>query len=87
MIGNCFFKLTIKIGALQPAIPAQVAATTVRLLNEEIPRPVLGAVAPVDIQLGRGEDRRQEIERFQEEEKAKSDPPPLDRSLWERVRN
>lgn len=64
----------------------QVAAATVRLLNEVIPRPALGGVTPADVQQGEKESRRQEIERFRQEELAKPEPPPLSRPIWEVVK-
>ncbi len=64
----------------------QVAAATVRLLNEVIPRPALGGVTPADVQLGEKDRRRQEIERYRQQELAKPEPPPLSRPIWEVVK-
>lgn len=64
----------------------QVAAKTVRLLNEVLPRPALGGVTPADVQYGEKASRLQEIERFRQEELAKPDPPPLSRPVWEVVK-
>ncbi len=59
----------------------QVAAVTVRLLNEVIPRPALGGVTPADVQQGEKERRQQEIEQYRQEE-----PPPPSRPIWEVVK-
>jgi transposase InsO family protein len=64
----------------------QVAAATVQLLNEVIPRPALGGVTPADVQQGEKERRRQEIELYRQQELAKPEPPPLSRSIWEVVK-
>jgi transposase InsO family protein len=64
----------------------QVAAVTVRLLNEVIPRPALGGVTPADVQLGDKVRRRQEIERYRQQELAKPEPPSLSRPIWEVVK-
>lgn len=64
----------------------QVAAATVRLLNQVIPRPALGGVTPADVQQGEKEQRQQEIERYRLVEQAKPDPPPLSQPIWEVVK-
>lgn len=64
----------------------QVAAATVRLLNQVIPRPALGGVTPADVHQGEKEQRQQEIKRYRLEELAKPDPPPLSRPIWEVVK-
>jgi hypothetical protein len=63
-----------------------VAAATVRLLNEIIPRPALGGLTPADVQQGEKERRRQEIVQYRQEEIKKPDPPPLSRPIWEVVK-
>lgn len=64
----------------------QAAAETVRLLNEVIPRPALEGVTPVDVQHGREEYRKQEIERYRQGEIEKPDPPPLSRPFWDVIK-
>ena len=64
----------------------KVAATTVRLLNEVIPRPALAGVTPADVQQGVGERRRQEIEKYRQEELAKPEQPSPSRPIWEVVK-
>ena len=64
----------------------QVAAATVRLLNQVIPRPALGGVTPADVQQGEKKRRRQEIEQYRLEELVKPEPPPPSRPIWEVVK-
>jgi transposase InsO family protein len=56
---------------------------TVRLMNEEIPRPSLGGVTPADDHSGRREVKCREIESYREEESSRRDIPPWSRSYWE----
>lgn len=56
---------------------------TIRLMNEEIPRPSLGGVTPADVHSGRQEVRRREIEAYREKESSRRDVPPWTRSYWE----
>jgi transposase InsO family protein len=58
-------------------------AETVRLMNEEIPRPALGGVTPADVHAGRREAKRQEVEAYREKESRRRDIPPWTRSYWE----
>jgi putative transposase len=64
----------------------EVAATTVHLLNEAIPRPALGGVTPADVQQGEKERRRQEVETYRQTELKKPEPPPLSRPVWDVVK-
>lgn len=64
----------------------EVAAATVHLLNEVIPRPALGGVSPADVQQGRDERRRHEIEKYRQAELEKPETPPLSRPIWEVVK-
>jgi transposase InsO family protein len=64
----------------------QVAAAlseTVRLMNEEIPRPALGGVTPADVHHGNGEARRQRIQAYRVRESSRAEIPPWTRSYWE----
>jgi len=56
---------------------------TVRLMNEEIPRPSLGGVTPADVHNGKREAKRQEIRAYRERESSRCDVPPWIRSYWE----
>jgi transposase InsO family protein len=56
---------------------------TVRLMNEEIPRPSLGGVTPADVHSGRRKVRCREIEAYREKESARRDIPPWTRSYWQ----
>jgi transposase InsO family protein len=56
---------------------------TVRLMNEEIPRPALGGVTPADVHAGRREAKRHEVEAYREKESGRHDIPPWTRSYWE----
>jgi len=56
---------------------------TVRLLNEEIPRPSLGGVTPADVHNGNREAKRQQIQAYREKESSKRVVPPWSRSYWE----
>jgi transposase InsO family protein len=56
---------------------------TIRLMNEEIPRPSLGGVTPADVHSGRREVKCQEIEVYREQESSRRDVPPWTRSYWE----
>lgn len=56
---------------------------TIALLNESIPRPVLGGVTPADVHHGRGEAKRREIRAYREEQSSRRDIPPWKRSYWE----
>jgi transposase InsO family protein len=56
---------------------------TVRLMNEEIPRPSLIGVTAADVHSGRHETRRQQVENYRKEESSRRDLPPWTRSYWE----
>lgn len=56
---------------------------TVRLMNEEIPRPALGGVTPADVHHGNGEARRQRIQAYRVRESSRAEIPPWTRSYWE----
>ncbi|MBC8470188.1 MAG: DDE-type integrase/transposase/recombinase [Planctomycetes bacterium] len=60
-----------------------VAAESVHLLNEVIPRPALGGVTPADFQRGRQTQRQQEIKQYRQEQEARGTPPPFSRPLWD----
>jgi transposase InsO family protein len=60
-----------------------VAAETVKLLNEAIPRPCLGGVTPADVHHGRKEVKQREIREYREKEEARRDIPPWQRNYWE----
>lgn len=62
------------------------AAETVHLLNKEIPRPALRGVTPADVQQGRAEIRKAEIERYRQEELARTECPPPTRPFWETLK-
>lgn len=64
----------------------EVAATTVHLLNETIPRPALGGVTPADVQQGEEKHRRKEIERYRQAELNKPEPSPPSRPIWDVVK-
>lgn len=55
---------------------------TVRLMNEEIPRPALGGVTPADVHHGNGEARRQRIQAYRVRESSRAEIPPWTRSYW-----
>jgi len=56
---------------------------TVRLMNEEIPRPSLGGVTPADVHNGNQEAKRQEIQAYRARESSRRDVPPWTRSYWQ----
>jgi transposase InsO family protein len=56
---------------------------TVRLMNEEIPRPSLGGVTPADVHHGRREAKRQQIQAYRARQSSRRDVPPWNRSYWE----
>lgn len=56
---------------------------TMDLLNWSIPRPALGGVTPGDVQMGRQEARKADLERYRKSEVAKGEPPPLTRPYWD----
>lgn len=56
---------------------------TVRLMNEEIPRPSLGGVTPADIHAGNRGAKRQQIQAYREKESFRRNVPPWTRSYWE----
>jgi transposase InsO family protein len=55
---------------------------TIALLNESIPRPSLGGVTPVDVQAGRKEVKRKEIQAYCAREKSRP-VSPWKRSYWD----
>jgi transposase InsO family protein len=56
---------------------------TVRLMNDEIPRPSLGGVTPADVHKGNREAKRQQIQAYREKESSRCNVPPWTRSYWE----
>ncbi len=56
---------------------------TVRLMNEEIPRPSLGGVTPADVHNGRREAKRQQVQAYRARESSRRDVPPWNRSYWQ----
>ena len=56
---------------------------TIRLMNEEIPRPSLGGVTPADVHFGRQEARRQQVEEYRKAECSRRDVPPWTRKYWD----
>ena len=67
-------------------LPERVEAAldeTVRLMNEEIPRPSLGGVTPADVHNGNQEAKRQEIQAYRARESSRRDVPPWTRSYWQ----
>jgi len=56
---------------------------TVRLMNEEIPRPSLGGVTPADVHHGNREEKRQQIQAYRARESSKRNVPPWIRSYWQ----
>jgi len=56
---------------------------TLRLMNEEIPRPSLGGVTPADVHLGRQEARRQQVENYRKAECSRRNVPPWTRKYWD----
>jgi len=56
---------------------------TLRLMNDEIPRPALGGVTPADVHNGNREAKRQQIQAYRERESARRNVPPWTRSYWE----
>ncbi len=57
-------------------------AETITILNESIPRPSLGGVTPVDIDAGRKEAKRKEIQAYRVREESRP-VPPWKRSYWD----
>jgi transposase InsO family protein len=58
-------------------------AETVRLMNEEIPRPSLGGVTPADVHSGRQDARRRQVEEYRKAECSRRDVPPWARKYWD----
>ena len=56
---------------------------TVTLMNEAIPRPCLGGVAPADVHSGKKDARRQQIGAYREREASRRDVPPWQRKYWD----
>lgn len=56
---------------------------TVRLLNEEIPRPSLKGVTPADMHRGLGSLRIEANREYLEKEQMKEESPPWKRSYWD----
>ncbi len=56
---------------------------TVRLMNEEIPRPSLGGITPADVHTGNWEAKRQQIQAYREQESSRREVPPWSRGYWE----
>jgi hypothetical protein len=56
---------------------------TVTLMNEAIPRPCLGGVAPADVHNGKQDVRRQQIVAYREREASRRDVPPWKRTYWD----
>jgi len=56
---------------------------TLRLVNEEIPRPSLGGVTPVDVHNGRRQAKQDEIRAYRERESSRRDVSPWTRSYWD----
>jgi len=56
---------------------------TVRLMNEEIPRPSLGGVTPADVHAGNQEAKRREIQAYRARESSRRDVPPWTRTYWQ----
>jgi transposase InsO family protein len=56
---------------------------TLRLVNEEIPRPSLGGVTPSDVHNGRREAKRDEIRAYRERESSRRDVPAWTRNYWD----
>ncbi len=59
-----------------------VAAESVRLQNEVIPRPALGGVTPADVQHGLKAQRQEDIKQYRQGQEARGTPPPLSRPFW-----
>jgi transposase InsO family protein len=60
---------------------------TIRLMNEEIPRPSLGGVTPADVHNGRQEAKRRQLQKYRDTESSRHDIPPWTRSYWEVLRS
>jgi transposase InsO family protein len=56
---------------------------TLRLMNEEMPRPSLRGVTPADVHLGRQEARRQQVENYRKTECSRRAVPPWTRKYWD----
>jgi transposase InsO family protein len=56
---------------------------TVRLMNDEIPRPSLGGVTPADVHTGNREAKRQQIQAYRARESSKCNVPPWSRDYWD----
>ncbi len=56
---------------------------TVRLMNEEIPRPSLGGVTPADVHSGQQQARRRQLEEYRKAECSRRDVPPWGRKYWD----
>ena len=56
---------------------------TIRLMNEEIPRPSLDGVTPADVHFGRQEARRQQVEKYRKIESIRRDVQPWTRKYWD----
>lgn len=64
-----------------------VVSETVAIINEALPRPALGGVTPADVQYGRREEVKAELQSYREQEESRRDVPPWTRSLWEIVKS
>lgn len=71
-----------KAESLLERVEAAVSET-MRILNEEIPRPSLGGVTPSDVHSGRREAKRDEIRVYRENESSCRDVPPWTRNYWD----
>jgi transposase InsO family protein len=60
-----------------------VLRKTIRLMNEEIPRPSLGGVTPADVHSGCQEVRRRQVEEYRKAECSRRDVPPWTRKYWD----
>jgi transposase InsO family protein len=56
---------------------------TLRLMNEEMPRPSLGGVTPADVHRGRQEARRRQLEEYRKAECSRGHAPPWKRKYWD----
>ena len=56
---------------------------TIRLMNEEIPRPSLGGVTPADVHRGRQEAMRRQVENYRRQESSRREVPPWTRNYWD----
>ena len=56
---------------------------TVHLLNEDIPRPLLEGVTPADVHSGLQISKKEEIQKYYEEEQKKRNTKPWRRKYWD----